>query len=274
MSREVVGDLRAASGRYPDDARLRRLIDELLEASAEFAALWEEAPVGVRAASRKTIDHPEVGRITLDCDSLHVARQRPAADRLHRAARLRGGGQARAAGDDRHADVHAGATWTTVGAAMAAEPTHVQEIEAILASTAAERRALLEVVSPVLRASLPVDGTGIAQAIEHLGAAVELAEELRAEQREGHRANPAVLHGRVFGRAPLSPDTVLAAFVDGARVRAARDHVAGRGDRRRRARRRGPRRAGRRTRCRRGRRGRGRDRRAAQTPTPRRSAWS
>ncbi|WP_027007433.1 hypothetical protein [Conexibacter woesei] len=104
---------------------------------------------------------------------------------------------------------------------MAAEPTHVQEVEAILASTAAERRALLEVVSPVLRASLPVDGTGIAQAIEHLGAAVELAEELRAEQREGHRANPAVLHGRVFGRAPLSPDTVLAAFVDGARVRAA-----------------------------------------------------
>jgi hypothetical protein len=104
---------------------------------------------------------------------------------------------------------------------MAAEPTHVQEVEAILASTAAERRALLEVVSPALRASLPVDGTGIAQAIEHLGAAVELAEELRAEQREGHRANPAVLHGQVFGRAPLSPDTVLAAFVDGARVRAA-----------------------------------------------------
>lgn len=104
---------------------------------------------------------------------------------------------------------------------MAAEPTHVQEIEAILASTAAERRALLELVSPVLRASLPVDGTGIAQAIEHLGAAVELADELRDEQREGHRANPAVLHGRVFGRTPLSPDTVLAAFVDGARVRAA-----------------------------------------------------
>jgi transcriptional regulator with XRE-family HTH domain len=73
MSKEVVGDLRAALGRYPDDPRLRTLIDELLEASPEFAALWEQAPVGVRAASRKTIDHPEVGRITLDCDSLHVA---------------------------------------------------------------------------------------------------------------------------------------------------------------------------------------------------------
>ncbi|HEY6760381.1 MAG TPA: hypothetical protein VI318_12860 [Baekduia sp.] len=104
--------------------------------------------------------------------------------------------------------------------ASADEPTHVQEVEAILASTAAERRALLEAVSPALRASLPVDATGITQAIEHLGAAVELADELRDEQREGHRSNPAVLHGRVFGRAPLSPDTVLAAFVDGARVRA------------------------------------------------------
>jgi hypothetical protein len=101
-----------------------------------------------------------------------------------------------------------------------AEPTHVQEVEAILASTAAERRALLEAVSPALRASLPVDATGITQAIEHLATAVALGDELRAEQAEGHRANPAVLHGRVFGRAPLSPDTVLAAFVDGARVRA------------------------------------------------------
>jgi len=73
MSKEVVGDLRAARGRYPDDPRLRRLIDDLLEASPEFAVLWEQAPVGVRAASRKTVDHPEVGRMTLDCDSLHVA---------------------------------------------------------------------------------------------------------------------------------------------------------------------------------------------------------
>jgi hypothetical protein len=99
-------------------------------------------------------------------------------------------------------------------------PTHVEDITAILASTAAERRALLVAVSPELRASLPVDATGITQAIEHLAAAVELADELRAERAAGHRANPAVLHGRVFGRAPLSPGTVLAAFVDGARVRA------------------------------------------------------
>jgi hypothetical protein len=98
--------------------------------------------------------------------------------------------------------------------------THVQEVEAILAGSAAERAALLDAVSPALRASLPVDATGITQAIEHLATAVQLGDQLRAEQAEGHRANPAVLHGRVFGRAPLSADTVLAAFVDGARVRA------------------------------------------------------
>jgi hypothetical protein len=100
------------------------------------------------------------------------------------------------------------------------DPTHRAQVEAILAGAAAERAALLQAVSPELRASLPVDATGITQAIEHLAQAAQVADELRAEQAEGHRANPAVLHGRVFGRAPLSADTVLAAFADGARVRA------------------------------------------------------
>ena len=97
--------------------------------------------------------------------------------------------------------------------------TYRAEVEAILAGSVAERAALLAAVSPALAASLPVDATGITQAIEHLAGAVEVGDELRAEQALGHRANPAVLHGRVFGRAPLSPDTVLAAFADGARVR-------------------------------------------------------
>jgi hypothetical protein len=97
--------------------------------------------------------------------------------------------------------------------------TYRDEVQAILSGSAAEYRGLLETVSPALRASLPVDATGIAQAIEHLAGAVELGDEVRAEQALGHRANPAVLHGRVFGREPLSPDTVLAAFADGARVR-------------------------------------------------------
>jgi hypothetical protein len=99
-------------------------------------------------------------------------------------------------------------------------PTHRQEVEAILAGAAAERAALLDQLSPALRASLPVDATGITQAIDHLGEIAGLPEDLHREQAQAHKTNAAVLHARVFGRAPLSPDTVLAAFADGARVRA------------------------------------------------------
>ena len=93
------------------------------------------------------------------------------------------------------------------------------EVEALLAQARADREALLARVSPALAASLPVDATGITQGIELLAAAVGVADELRAARDRGHRANPAVLHGRVFGREPLSPDTVAAAFAEGARVR-------------------------------------------------------
>jgi len=96
-----------------------------------------------------------------------------------------------------------------------------QEVEAILAGARAEHRALLEHVSPALRASLPVDATGITQAIDHLAAAAGLSpEEVHGAQVQAHKTNSAVLHGRVFGRAPLARETVLAAFADGARVRA------------------------------------------------------
>jgi hypothetical protein len=102
------------------------------------------------------------------------------------------------------------------------EPSHRQEVEAILAGAHAEHRSLLEHVSPALRASLPVDATGITQAIEHLAQIAGVADDLAAEQAAAHRANPAVLHGRVFGRgAHLEQDTILAAFAAGAQVRAA-----------------------------------------------------
>ncbi len=103
---------------------------------------------------------------------------------------------------------------------VAPAPTHREEVEAILAGARAERAAVLLGLSPALRASLPVDATGITQAIDHLGRAAGVSEDLHGAQARAHRANPAVLHGRVFGRAPLSLDTVLAAFAEGARVRA------------------------------------------------------
>jgi transcriptional regulator with XRE-family HTH domain len=68
----MVSELRAASGRYPADPRLRRLIAELRAKSERFAELWDAGVVGRLRASRKTIEHPQVGLLTLDCDLLRV----------------------------------------------------------------------------------------------------------------------------------------------------------------------------------------------------------
>ncbi|MGW8377069.1 helix-turn-helix transcriptional regulator [Actinacidiphila sp. SB3-2] len=69
----MVADLRTAAAAYPDDARLRSLVAELRSRSGRFAELWESGAVGRHESARKTIDHPEVGTVTLDCDILTVA---------------------------------------------------------------------------------------------------------------------------------------------------------------------------------------------------------
>ncbi|URM97624.1 helix-turn-helix transcriptional regulator [Actinomadura madurae] len=71
----LVADLRVTASRYPADRALRRLISDLTSGSPRFAELWEaEAPAPLPDPSRrKTIDHPSVGPITLDCDTLFVA---------------------------------------------------------------------------------------------------------------------------------------------------------------------------------------------------------
>ncbi|WP_329458360.1 helix-turn-helix transcriptional regulator [Streptomyces sp. NBC_01497] len=69
----LVADLRAVAGHYPADPRLRRLVAELREHSERFAELWDSGTVGQHEVARKTIDHPEAGPVTLDCDVLTVA---------------------------------------------------------------------------------------------------------------------------------------------------------------------------------------------------------
>ncbi|MEW2131741.1 helix-turn-helix transcriptional regulator [Streptomyces sp. NPDC005435] len=69
----LVADLRAAAARYPADRQLRALVAELRGGSPEFARLWDSGAVGVHEAARKTIGHPAVGPVTLDCDILSVA---------------------------------------------------------------------------------------------------------------------------------------------------------------------------------------------------------
>jgi len=69
----TVADLRRALATYPGDARLRDLVSDLREASPRFATLWEERVVNLLGPNSKTIAHPEVGPIALDCDVLTVA---------------------------------------------------------------------------------------------------------------------------------------------------------------------------------------------------------
>ena len=68
--RAIVADLRRASARYPGDARLAGLIHRTLDGNARFAQLWREAAVARHTEDRKTIRHPDVGDIVVDCDVL------------------------------------------------------------------------------------------------------------------------------------------------------------------------------------------------------------
>ncbi|MGW0944320.1 helix-turn-helix transcriptional regulator [Streptomyces sp. NPDC002623] len=69
----VTADLRTASTRYPADQHLRQLIADLRAKSPRFAELWDSGTVAHHQSSRKTIDHPQAGPLTLDCDVLTVA---------------------------------------------------------------------------------------------------------------------------------------------------------------------------------------------------------
>jgi transcriptional regulator with XRE-family HTH domain len=70
LSRSYVANLRAVLGRAPDDPEARAIVDSLLDRSPEFAALWERHEVAVRSGQRKTIVHPTVGAMALDCQVL------------------------------------------------------------------------------------------------------------------------------------------------------------------------------------------------------------
>jgi len=70
FERSIVADLRGSTSRYPRDPDLRRLVDDLIEASPRFAELWRGRQVADVQPSRKTIEHPEVGAVHVDCDAL------------------------------------------------------------------------------------------------------------------------------------------------------------------------------------------------------------
>jgi hypothetical protein len=100
------------------------------------------------------------------------------------------------------------------------ESTHRSQVQALLSEAAAAHAGLIAQLTPELQASIPVDAQGVTQAIDHLAVAAGLSDRERRALISPHAVNPAVLHARVFGRAPLTRETVIASFVDGARVRA------------------------------------------------------
>lgn len=70
QSRQLVADLRAAAGRRAGDPEVEGLVARLRQASPEFGRLWADHEVAVRRADHKTLVHPRVGPIRLDCETL------------------------------------------------------------------------------------------------------------------------------------------------------------------------------------------------------------
>ncbi|MEV4648366.1 helix-turn-helix transcriptional regulator [Saccharopolyspora sp. NPDC049357] len=66
----IVADLKDAVSRYPADVRLNRLIRDLRAESEAFAHHWVTESAAQHTSEQKTIHHPEVGEIRLDCDVL------------------------------------------------------------------------------------------------------------------------------------------------------------------------------------------------------------
>jgi transcriptional regulator with XRE-family HTH domain len=73
FARSSAQDLRATAARYPGDPEVTELVDDLLAGSEEFRRLWASHDVHVERAIRKTIQHPQVGPVTVNCDVLDIA---------------------------------------------------------------------------------------------------------------------------------------------------------------------------------------------------------
>ncbi|WP_415937107.1 helix-turn-helix transcriptional regulator [Streptomyces sp. 039-1] len=66
----IVSDLRRATARFPHDVRLAELIRVLVAGNPTFARLWASGTVAAHREEHKTIEHPGVGPVEVDCDVL------------------------------------------------------------------------------------------------------------------------------------------------------------------------------------------------------------
>lgn len=75
QSRIQVANLRAAYGIRGRQSRAGELVRALSKASEEFAELWARHEVAQRFEDHKTLVHPEVGAIEVDCQALFTEDQ-------------------------------------------------------------------------------------------------------------------------------------------------------------------------------------------------------
>ncbi|MEU3713354.1 helix-turn-helix domain-containing protein [Streptomyces catenulae] len=73
VAEQVVGTLRAESGRHPGDPRIAAVVGELLDRSPEFRTAWEAQAVSECRYGVKRIVHPWVGALDLTFESLRLA---------------------------------------------------------------------------------------------------------------------------------------------------------------------------------------------------------
>lgn len=73
-ARAMVGSLRLAAGRYPDDTELAALVGELSVKSTQFATLWADHRIRPCDAAGYELRHPLIGAVTLTQQTFDVAR--------------------------------------------------------------------------------------------------------------------------------------------------------------------------------------------------------
>lgn len=67
----LVADLRSASSKYPHDPEIHSLVQRL-STVRRFADMWKAGRVADHVSGRKLLDHPDVGMLELDSDTLTV----------------------------------------------------------------------------------------------------------------------------------------------------------------------------------------------------------
>lgn len=73
LVQEVSDVLRLNAARFPGDAALAAVVQELLAGSAVFERCWQRLDVVEKVAGRKVLNHPQVGRLELSYEAFDVS---------------------------------------------------------------------------------------------------------------------------------------------------------------------------------------------------------